>query len=143
MNLELSQPIRMTFRLRSMQAVASNASLLSALLLVTMAPGALAREINWDGLNLNSQQESQINQLEDGWEKTHEEVSSQINRDMAELKQILPTGDTLRIRQLQNRITTNKMYLMNQSMETFLRKRDTLSPTQRQQLQKMMPVGNN
>ncbi|HEY9745137.1 MAG TPA: hypothetical protein V6C99_02850, partial [Oculatellaceae cyanobacterium] len=58
----------------------------------------------------------------------------------AELRAILPTGDTQRIRQLQNRITANKMFLMNQSIDTFLRKRETLTPAQRMQLQKMLPA---
>jgi Spy/CpxP family protein refolding chaperone len=100
---------------------------------------ALARDLNWDSLNLSPQQENQINRLENNWEKTHQEVNAQIEKDMAELKTLLPTGDTQRIRQLQTRITTNKMYLMNESMDTFLKKRDMLTPVQRSQLQKMMP----
>jgi len=111
----------------------------ACLLILSMPLAALARDVNWASLNLNSQQETQLNQLENNWEKTHDEVSVQIERDTAELRQILPTGDTQRIRQLQTRITMNKMYLMNQSMETFLKKRDMLSPDQRQQLQKMLP----
>jgi Spy/CpxP family protein refolding chaperone len=117
--------------------------LLSAMMFLALPSECLAREVNWSGLNLSPQQENQINQLEGNWEKTHEEVSVQIDRDMAELRQILPTGDTQRIRQLQSRITQNKMYLLNQSMDTFLRKRDTLTPVQRQQLQKMMPAKSN
>ncbi len=113
------------------------------LLLVFMCPPGFARNINWEGLNLSPQQESQIHQLEDSWEKTHEQVSVQIERDTAELRAILPTGDIQRIRLLQNRITSNKMYLMNQSMDTFLKKRDALTPTQRTELQKMMPGKGN
>ena len=80
-----------------------------------------------------------MQRLEGNWQKTHQEVSSQIERDMAEMKDILPTGDTQRIRQLQARIANNKLYLMNESMDTFLKKRDMLTPGQRTQLQKMMP----
>lgn len=105
-----------------------------------LAPAAgWARELNWSSLNLTSQQETQMNQLENNWEKNHRDVSSQIDKDMAELKKILPTGDTQQIRQLQNRIMSNKMYLMKESMDTFLRKRDMLTPPQRVQLQKMLP----
>lgn len=113
------------------------ASLVMVMLMLPSA--ALARDIDWDRLNLSPQQENQIGRYEDNWEKTHDQISSQIERDTAELKAILPTGDSQRIRFLQSRITQNKMYLLNQSMDTFLKKRDALSPAQRQQLQKMMP----
>jgi Spy/CpxP family protein refolding chaperone len=98
-----------------------------------------ARQIDWGTLNLTPQQETQMEHLENNWQKTHQEVNSQIEKDMAEMKDILPTGDTQRIRLLQTRISTNKMYLMNESMDTFLKKRDMLSPSQRAQLQKMIP----
>lgn len=113
---------------------------LFSLLMICGAPAlSEAKQIDWDTLNLTPQQENQMQHLENNWEKTHQEVNSQIEKDMAEMKQILPTGDTQRIRQLQTRISTNKMYLMNESMDTFLKKRDMLSPSQRSQLQKMIP----
>jgi Spy/CpxP family protein refolding chaperone len=115
-------------------------SLLSALTLFMIPAAAQAHDIDWSNLNLSQQQESQINHLEEGWEKTHDAVGGQIQRDMEELRTLLPTGDTQRIRQLQNRIMTNKMYLMNESMNTFLKKRDMLTPTQRAQLQQMLPT---
>lgn len=132
------QHVREQLHARSVQM--SGASLLSAMMLVIFAPQGMARDLDWGSLNLSPQQENQINRLENSWEKTHDEVSTQIERDTAELRKILPTGDTARIRMLQNRITTNKMYLLNESMETFLQKRDALTPGQRQQLQKMMPA---
>ena len=130
----LSYPIKnMLFRFES-------TSFVSALIILACPALACARDVDWDSLNLTPQQETQIDRLEDSWERTHSEVGSQIERDSAELRSILPTGDTQRIRQLQNRISTNKMLLMNQSMDTFLKKRDMLTPGQRQQLQKMIPV---
>jgi len=119
---------------------AGRTGVLSLLLIAVMPTATLAGEIQWDSLNLSPQQESQMDRLENNWERTHDEVNAQIERDTAELKAILPTGDTQRIRQLQGRITTNKMYLMNQSMDTFLKKRDMLTPGQRQQLQKLIPA---
>lgn len=130
----LSYPIRNTlFRLES-------TSFVSALIILACPAFAFAKDVDWDSLNLSPQQETQIDRLEDSWERTHSEVGNQIERDSAELRAILPTGDTQRIRQLQNRISTNKMLLMNQSMDTFLKKRDMLTPGQRMQLQKMLPV---
>jgi Spy/CpxP family protein refolding chaperone len=116
------------------------ASLVSALVILVCPAFACARDIDWESLNLSPQQESQIGRLESSWEKTHAEIGAQIERDSAELRALLPTGDTQRIRQLQTRITSNKMFLMNQSMDTFLKKRDTLTPAQRLQLQKMLPA---
>jgi hypothetical protein len=116
-------------------------SLISAILagfLLTLS-NADASEINWEHLNLTPQQETQMQQLEDAWHKIHQNVAGQIERDMAELKTILPTGDSQKIRELQTRIMANKTYLMNESMDTFLKKREMLSPTQRAQLQKMIP----
>ncbi|WP_373531892.1 Spy/CpxP family protein refolding chaperone [Vampirovibrio sp.] len=100
---------------------------------------AQASDINWGHLNLTPQQQTQMQHLENGWHKTHQTVGSQIEKDMAELKTILPTGDSQKIRELQTRIMTNKTYLMNESMDTFLKKREMLSPPQRAQLQKMIP----
>lgn len=134
-----SQPVRNQISLaRLFHRVGG--SILASSLLMTVAAPVLARDINWNSLNLTPQQETQMERLEDNWEKTHHEVSAQIERDMAELKTLLPTGDTQRIRQLQSRIMTNKMYLMNESMDTFLKKRDMLTPVQRSQLQKLMPA---
>ena len=99
-----------------------------------------AREVDWNRLHLTPEQESRIHQLEDSWEKTHSDVASRIEQDASELRAILPTGDAQRIRQLQNRITANKMFLMNQSMDIFLQKRNTLTPEQRLQLRKMLPA---
>lgn len=109
---------------------------------VWTAPYALAAEIRWNNLNLTPQQESQMGDLENSWQKVHHDVSVQIERDTAELKQILPTGDSKKIRELQTRIMNNRTYLMNESMDTFLRKREMLSPAQRSQLQQMLPCGN-
>jgi Spy/CpxP family protein refolding chaperone len=100
---------------------------------------AHAGEINWEYLNLTPQQQTQMQQLESDWHKIHQNVGGQLEKDMAELKTILPTGDSQKIRELQTRIMTNKTYLMNESMDTFLKKREMLSPTQRAQLQKMLP----
>lgn len=116
--------------------------LVSCIILIVPSQPSLAKEIHWDDLNLTPQQETQMQNLESNWEKTHQEVSSQIDKDMAELKTLLPSGDTQRIRQLQTRISNNKMYLMNESMDTFLRKRDMLTPAQRAQLQKLLPCKN-
>jgi len=113
--------------------------LLSGLLIIAPTVWSESRSIDWTTLNLNPSQESQIEQLETGWKKTHQEVSGQIDKDQTEMKKILPSGDTQRIRLLQNRISTNKMYLMNESMDTFLKKRELLTPTQRNQLQKLLP----
>lgn len=117
-----------------------SSAFVSALALLACPGLAYAGNLDWSSLNLSPQQESQIERLEESWEKTHAEVGLQIQRDSAELRAILPTGDTQRIRQLQNRITSNKMLLMNQSMDTFLKKRDALTPAQRLQLQKMLPA---
>jgi Spy/CpxP family protein refolding chaperone len=127
-----------------MNPISKGSSLLLASFIILLIPTqpSLAKEIHWDDLNLTPQQESQIQNLETNWEKTHQEVSGQIEKDMAELKTLLPSGDTQRIRQLQTRISTNKMYLMNESMDTFLRKRDMLTPAQRTQLQKLLPCKN-
>ncbi len=114
-------------------------TLFTLVMLCNLSSISEARHIDWSTLNLTSQQENQMQHLENNWEKTHQEVNSQIERDMAEMKEILPTGDTQRIRQLQTRISNNKMYLMNESMDTFLKKRDMLTPSQRAQLQKMLP----
>jgi hypothetical protein len=116
------------------------ASFVSALMILVCPTIACAKDIDWESLNLTPQQESQIGRLESSWEKTHAEIGAQIERDSAELRALLPMGDPQRIRQLQNRITSNKMFLMNQSMDTFLKKRDTLTPAQRLQLQKMLPA---
>jgi Spy/CpxP family protein refolding chaperone len=107
--------------------------------LLFLMPIASAREIRWNSLNLNPQQQSSIQQLENHWQQTHGEVMTQIERDRQELRNQLSTGDTQRIRALQNRMISNKMFLMNESMNTFLQKRDLLSPEQRLQLQKMLP----
>ena len=115
-------------------------STLSAMGLVVFSGWALAKNIDWESLNLTPQQEIQVSHLEEAWKKVHAEIGAQIEHDTAQLRAILPTGNTQQIRELQNRITTNKIYLMNQSMETFLKKRDTLTPIQRAQLQKMLPA---
>ncbi|WP_303673490.1 Spy/CpxP family protein refolding chaperone [Vampirovibrio chlorellavorus] len=114
----------------------------TALLAASLFSMAHAGEINWQVLNLTPQQSTQMQTLEDGWHKVHQNLSTQIQRDMAELKTILPTGDSQKIRELQTRIMTNKTYLMNESMDTFLKKREMLSPEQRSQLQKMLPCAS-
>lgn len=123
---------------RNQAGMALRAALLAGFLLAT----AHAGEINWETLNLTPQQSTQMQTLEEGWHKIHQNLSVQIQRDMAELKTILPTGDSQKIRELQTRIMTNKNYLMNESMDTFLKKREMLSPEQRSQLQKMLPCAN-
>lgn len=138
-----SQPVRDKISVINVCRVLSSSLFASSVLIISAAVPALARDINWNSLNLTPQQETQMERLEDNWEKTHHEVNAQIERDMAELKTLLPTGDSQRIRQLQGRIMTNKMYLMNESMDTFLKKRDMLTPVQRTQLQKIMPAKAN
>jgi Spy/CpxP family protein refolding chaperone len=122
------------------QGLLRPARLLSLVACLWVLPlGVWAKDIHWASLNLTAQQESHINQLESQWQHTHSEVAAQIYRDREELRMLLPTGDIQRIRLLQNRMMTNKMFLMNESMNTFLQKRDTLTPDQRAQLQRMLP----
>jgi Spy/CpxP family protein refolding chaperone len=138
-NLKVISP-ELATRLFAGKGRSAWAYLLSAVVLLgTTAALCEARQIDWDTLNLSPQQETQMQHLEGNWQKTHQEVNTQIEKDMEEMKDLLLTGDSQRIRQLQSRISTNKMYLMNESTDTFLKKRDILTPAQRSQLQKMLP----
>lgn len=117
--------------------------LLLAMAIIAPPSASLAGDLDWSSLNLTPQQEVQIQRLESAWAKNHAEVVAQIMRDTAELRSLLPTGEAQRIRELQGRITTNKMYLMNESMNTFLQKREMLTPPQRAQLQKIIPSASH
>ena len=140
MNLKVDSP-KLAMRLLALMGRNARIYLFGTLLVVSATAAICeARQIDWGNLNLSPQQEVQMDRLENNWQKTHQEVNNQIEKDTAEMKDLLPTGDSQRIRQLQNRISTNKMYLMNESTDTFLKKRDMLTPAQRSQLQKMMPA---
>ncbi len=111
--------------------------------LLTGTAMAAAKGIDWESLNLTQQQDSQLTSLEQSWGKKHNEVTAQIQSDTQELQKMLPNGDPQKIRVIQNRISTNKMYLMNESVDVFLKKRDLLTPPQRVQLQKMFMAPKN
>jgi len=81
----------------------------------------------------------QIEQLEAAWQQIHAQGQAQLDRHISELRALLPTGDTGKILQLQTRINHEKNYLLNQSMDIFLKKRAVLTPAQRLQLQRMIP----
>jgi hypothetical protein len=100
---------------------------------------ANATDVNWKELNLSPQQSSQINSLELNWEKNHQRLTHEIHQDQTAIKQLLLTGDREKIQTLQRRIMKNKMDLMNQSTETFMKKREQLNPDQQLRLQKILP----
>ncbi|MEM0951670.1 MAG: Spy/CpxP family protein refolding chaperone [Cyanobacteria bacterium P01_H01_bin.74] len=111
--------------------------ILFVLIAVVQPHAALA--MDWQKLDLSPQQQTQINTLEANWKRTHHQLQGEINRDQAAVKRLLPSGKKPEIQELQKRIMKNKMRLMNESTNTFMKKRDTLSPTQQQKLKQMMP----
>lgn len=97
----------------------------------------MAMAVNWNELNLSPQQSSQIHALEMNWERTHQRITREIEQDQASIKRLLPSGNRTKIQDLQRRIMKNKMYLMNQSTETFMKKREQLNPDQQSRLKRM------
>ena len=79
---QLREP-RATMKLRQ-----GSISLFTLFLLCNVSSISEAHHIDWDTLNLSPQQESQMQHLESNWEKTHQEVNGQIEKDMAEMKEI-------------------------------------------------------
>ncbi|MGE0200231.1 MAG: Spy/CpxP family protein refolding chaperone [Candidatus Melainabacteria bacterium] len=93
--------------------------------------------VDWVSLNLNSDQSTQINQLEGEWKRLCGQLLPQVERDKADLMRELssPNPDQGKIQELQRRIQANKSKLQEAAMTTFLKKKQQLTPDQRSRLQ--------
>lgn len=99
--------------------------------------------VDWDRLNLDSEQRSTINRLEADWRKTYNELSPQIKQDRQQLNRVLnmPKSDMNQVMTLQQQIQTNEHKLRQEATRTFLMKKQQLSPGQCKQLMNMVQQG--
>ncbi|MEB3286157.1 MAG: hypothetical protein VKJ04_01500 [Vampirovibrionales bacterium] len=126
---------------RFFSRLAQAVGIVSAGLLLGGSPAFASHpDVDWGGLNLSSQQSQQINQVEAQWKVTAGQIIPQIKQDKSELLRLLnsPNGDQRRIMELQGRINSNKSRLHNAAMQSYLKKKEYLSPDQQQQLQRMI-----
>jgi Spy/CpxP family protein refolding chaperone len=95
--------------------------------------------VHWEKLNLTPQQSQQIQQIEQGWEKTYSETAPLIADEQQRLsKKLGEHCDQLEIIQLHNSIDRKQMQLRQTAMMTFLKKRAVLNDNQQRSLEVMM-----
>jgi Spy/CpxP family protein refolding chaperone len=116
-----------------------------ALFAFALAPGLAESGIDWNALGLTPEQHSRMKDLEGGWRGCYSKVQPQIQRDQQELRKMLmtsPNADPSKIQEVQSRIQTNEDYLRQEATRTFLRKKEVLTPQQRQTMIRFMHNGN-
>lgn len=125
-------------------------SRLSFLFLITLIfsiwTQAMAKEeyvpVNWESLDLSSQQRNHLNSLDQTWKSIVSELVPRIQANEKKLKQMMhcasPNEDE--ILRLQQTIHEDKTKLKIQATQIFLDKRKVLTKDQQEKLRKMMSV---
>jgi hypothetical protein len=101
---------------------------------------AKPREIDWDSLDLSSQQRDQINQQDEQWRSAVSEAAPRIQMKERKLKKMMssPQSDEQEILRLQQDIHEEKARLKMEATRIFLNKRKVLKRDQQQKLQNII-----
>ena len=105
---------------------------------------AIARQeyvhVNWDTLDLSSYQRNHLNELDQQWKSTVNELAPRIHQNQKKLKQLMsnPEADAGEIMQLQQEIHQDKSKLKIEATQIFLNKRKVLNQEQRDRLRQML-----
>ena len=92
--------------------------------------------IRWECLGLSYNQQAQMKELDSKWQRINQNLRTNIINDQKALQYILsnPYSTQKEIRELHNRILSNRTTLREQAMEIFLEKRDVLTQGQKKNL---------
>lgn len=92
--------------------------------------------INWEVMGLTQAQKTKMLELDQKWQRVHNNLSLRIINNKQKLRVLLlsPYTTDAEIRELQGLILKDKKMLKYQSMEIFLEKRSILSPEQKKSL---------
>lgn len=99
--------------------------------------------IDWEQLNLNSDQKTHIQDLDSQWKSIYNQLAPNIRQKEAKLLQMMnnPHSNEAEIMKLQNEINQDKIELKQQATELFLSKRKCLKPEQKKRLMEMVQTG--
>lgn len=117
---------------------------LSLLVGINISPMAQADEshcnIDWQRLQLSSQQNQQIQMLEGQWNQAYLDIQPAIVEDQRRLTRLLsdPKSDALEIMTLQQGIARRKEQLRSVATANYLRKRQVLNDDQQRSLEDMI-----
>lgn len=117
--------------------------MLSALLLPGLALAdfpAQRSPIQWQQLQLNPNQQQAIESLDKEWQDKYQDMHPKIEMDRSKLRQMLntPNADEAQVMEVQHRLQQNHDALHAEATRIFMRKKQQLTPQQRQQLNHMM-----
>ena len=112
-------------------------------LLTPLMSLAVAKEhpaIDWAVFNLNTQQRSNIQQLEGQWKQTYQQIYPIIMQDQKKLKTLLsePDADETQVMMLQQQIHEHENRLRQKATQTYLKKKRLLTPQQQKKLDDLM-----
>jgi Spy/CpxP family protein refolding chaperone len=117
--------------------------LASALVLVT-AGLALCNsdcmKVNWEHLELNDQQRSQIKEVDSQWRSKASGLFPRLQQKQDKLNRLMrePEANPQQVMQLQQEVHQDKMELNMHATQLYLNKKRILSPVQRQKLEHML-----
>jgi hypothetical protein len=96
--------------------------------------------INWNQLNLSTQQNNTIQSLNTEWNHQYMELKPAIDEEQKKLQRMLadPNSDPLEIISLQASIERKRGQLKTEAINNYLHKRQILNTQQQQQLQDMV-----
>lgn len=97
-------------------------------------------QVNWDRLDLSSQQRNSLNNLDEQWHGTVSEVAPRLHENERKLKHLMrsPNADEEEILSLQQQIHKDKAQLKMEATQIFLNKRKVLNKEQQQKLRNMI-----
>lgn len=96
--------------------------------------------IQWQQLQLKPQQKQAIQSLDKEWQETYSNIQPKIEMDRSKLRQMLskPAPDENQVMEIQHRLQKNSDSLHAEATRIFMKKKQQLTPQQRQQLNHMM-----
>lgn len=99
-------------------------------------------EVNWESLELSSQQREDLSELDDQWRQSVQELVPKIRTNERKLKRLMQSSQTDedQILNLQQEIHDDKSKLKLQATQIFLMKRKILNKNQQGKLMKMMKM---
>lgn len=100
----------------------------------------MVHPVNWNSLQLNSDQNQVIQKLDSEWQATYGQVYPQIQTDKAKLRSMLndPNAQSEDVMKMQDQIHRNEQTLRNEAARVFMKKKEALDSSQKQKLKEQM-----
>lgn len=111
-----------------------------SLLLAWPALGLAANRVDWNALELTTEQCDGLQALDSEWKAIYAQLYPQLEADRTRLRRLMndPAADDQQVLALQTRLQQSEQQMRSEATRIFMQKKSHLTPEQKRRLYQMM-----